>query len=94
MSENNKENKKLYVGNLNYRTTEEELKEHFQAAGNVASVRIPQDSATGRSRGFGFVEMETADGAAAAIEQFDNQDFQGRQIVVNEARERPARQGR
>ncbi|MCB1108958.1 MAG: RNA-binding protein [Chlamydiia bacterium] len=80
--------KKLYVGNLNYGTTEDDLREHFADAGEVVSVKIPQDSASGRSRGFGFVEMETAEGAAAAIEQFDNSELSGRKIFVSEAREK------
>ncbi len=80
--------KKLYVGNLNYGTTEDDLREHFSGAGEVTSVKIPQDSASGRSRGFGFVEMDTPEGAAAAIEQFDNSELSGRKIFVSEAREK------
>ncbi len=79
---------RLYVGNLNFRTTGDELRELFSQVGTVASASVVEDRDTGRSRGFGFVEMETAEGAAAAIEQFNGKDFGGRNLTVNEARPR------
>lgn len=87
---------KLFVGNLNYETTENDLQDHFSQAGTVLTVNILQDRATGRSRGFGFVEMESAGDAEKAIELFHQKDFQGRALTVNEARareERPMRGG-
>lgn len=77
--------KKLYVGGLPYATTDNSLKEGFSKAGNVISANVITDKMTGRSRGFGFVEMEDAD-AENAIKMFDGQDFEGRKIIVNEAR--------
>ncbi len=77
--------KKLYVGNLPFQTTEDELSDMFSQAGNVESVRIITDRDTGRSRGFGFVEMDDAD-AERAIEQFNGTDLGGRPLTVNEAR--------
>jgi len=85
--------KKLYVGNLSYGTTSESLKAGFAAAGSVIKADVLMDKMTGRSRGFGFVEMEDAD-ADKAIAMFDGKDFEGRAIKVNEARpmeERPRR---
>jgi RNA recognition motif-containing protein len=79
---------KLYVGNLSFGVTSEDLQEHFAQAGTVESANIVEDRDTGRSRGFGFVEMASAEEAQAAIEQFNNQDFDGRNLVVNEARPR------
>ncbi len=79
---------KLYVGNLSFGVTSEDLQEHFTQAGTVESANIVEDRDTGRSRGFGFVEMSSAEEAQAAIEQFNNQDFDGRNLVVNEARPR------
>jgi RNA recognition motif-containing protein len=79
---------KLYVGNLSFGVTSEDLQEHFSQAGTVESAKVVEDRDTGRSRGFGFVEMSSADEAQAAIEQFNNQDFDGRNLVVNEARPR------
>jgi len=79
---------KLYVGNLSFGVTSEDLQEHFAQAGAVESAKIVEDRDTGRSRGFGFVEMSSAEEAQAAIEQFNNQDFDGRNLVVNEARPR------
>lgn len=79
-------NKKLYVGNLLYEITEEDLKNHFAQAGNVVSTTIIRFRDTGRSKGFGFVEMETEEGAKKAIESFNGQDFKGRKMVVSEAR--------
>jgi cold-inducible RNA-binding protein len=85
---------KLYVGNLSFRTTSEELKEAFSAAGTVESASVIEDRETGRSRGFAFVEMATPEEAAAAIEQFNGKDFGGRNLTVNEAKPRSDRGGR
>src|SRR5437588_6295519 len=84
---------KLYVGNLSFQTTSEDLKEHFAQAGTVESASVVEDRMTGRSRGFGFVEMATAEEAAAAIEQFNGKEFSGRNLTVNEARPRTDRPG-
>jgi cold-inducible RNA-binding protein len=84
---------KLYVGNLSFRTTSEELREAFSAAGTVESASVIEDRDTGRSRGFGFVEMATPEEAAAAIEQFNGKDFGGRNLTVNEAKPRTDRGG-
>ncbi|MEK7612355.1 MAG: RNA-binding protein [Patescibacteria group bacterium] len=78
--------KKLYVGGIPYSSTEETLKDAFSAAGEVASATILTDKFTGRSRGFGFVEMADDAGAEKAIEMFNGKDFEGRKLVVNEAR--------
>jgi len=85
--------KKLYVGNLSWSTTEEEVRSSFEAFGEVSSVKLIEDRETGRPRGFGFVEMDD-DGAIQAIKELDGKEFGGRNIKVNEARpreERPAR---
>lgn len=82
---------KLYVGNLSFRVTSEDLQEHFGAAGAVQSANVVFDRETGRSRGFGFVEMASDDEASAAIAQFNGQDYDGRNMVVNEARPREER---
>jgi RNA recognition motif-containing protein len=79
-------NKKLYVGNLSYETTESELQKLFAEVGSVVSATIITDSASGRSKGFGFVEMETEQAAEEAIERFNNHEVNQRNIVVNEAR--------
>jgi RNA recognition motif-containing protein len=76
--------KKLYVGNLSFETTESQLKELFAQSGSVETVRIISDRDTGRSKGFGFVEMQ--DGADKAITQNHGKDFNGRALTVNEAR--------
>ncbi len=73
---------RLYVGNLNFRTTSDELREIFSQAGEVENATVVEDRDTGRSRGFGFVEMATAEGAAAAIEQFNGKEFGGRTLTV------------
>ncbi|HLC64334.1 MAG TPA: RNA-binding protein [Patescibacteria group bacterium] len=78
--------KKLYVGGLPYGTTDESLKEGFSAAGSVVSASVITDKFSGRSKGFGFVEYASDEEAAKAIEMFDGQDFEGRNIKVNEAR--------
>lgn len=79
-------NKKLYVGNLTYEVTDEELKETFTQAGTVISATIIKFRDSGRSKGFGFVEMEDEAGAQKAIETFNEQDYKGRKMVVSEAR--------
>ena len=84
---------KLYVGNLSFRTTSEDLRELFAQAGTVESASVIEDRETGRSRGFGFVEMASAEEAAAAVEQFNGKDFNGRNLTVNEARPRQERSG-
>jgi RNA recognition motif-containing protein len=85
---------KLYVGGVPYTTTEDALKEYFSAAGTVSSVTVIKDKFSGRSKGFGFVEMGSDEDAAKAIEMFDGKEFEGRTLKVNEARpmeERPRR---
>jgi cold-inducible RNA-binding protein len=77
--------KKLYVGNLSFGATEDSIKTLFTQYGEVVSVKIITDSMSGRSRGFGFVEMENADDAIAAL---NNQQFEGRTLTVNVAREK------
>ena len=84
---------RLYVGNLNFRTTGDELRELFSQAGEVENATVVEDRDTGRSRGFGFVEMLTSEGAAAAIEMFNGKDLGGRALTVNEARPREDRGG-
>lgn len=79
--------KKLYVGNLPFDSTEADLEELFGAHGSVTSVKVITDRETGRSRGFAFVEMED-DGAEAAMRALDGNDYGGRPLRVNEARER------
>jgi RNA recognition motif-containing protein len=79
-------NKKLYVGNLDYSVTQDELREHFSQAGEVVDAVVITDRGSGRSKGFGFVEFATEEEAKKAIETFNEQDFKGRAIVVNEAR--------
>ena len=78
--------KKLYVGSLPYKTTDSDLSDLFSQAGPVASASVVSDKMTGRSRGFGFVEMSTDEEANKAIEMFNGQEMEGRKIVVNEAR--------
>jgi cold-inducible RNA-binding protein len=86
--------KKLYVGGLPYSTTEDELRDAFSQAGSVASASIIMDRMSGRSKGFGFVEMSNDEDAQKAIELWNGKDFGGRTLTVNEARpmeERPRR---
>lgn len=88
--------KRLYVGGLSYGTTEQSLRDAFAQAGNVASATVIIDKMTGRSKGFGFVEMATDEEATAAIDMWNGKDLDGRTIKVNEARpmgERPPRRG-
>ncbi len=80
--------KRLYVGNLGFDVTDKELEELFSQAGPCENVSIITDRSTGQSRGFGFVEMASNADAQKAIQQFDGQEFKGRTLKVNEARER------
>jgi cold-inducible RNA-binding protein len=82
---------KLFVGNMPYNTNEEALKELFSQAGTVESVSIITDRNSGRSKGFGFVEMSTEEEAKKAIEILNEKDFEGRNLVVNIARPRKER---
>ena len=82
---------KLYVGGLPYSTSQDELQEAFAKAGAVVSASIIMDKMTGRSRGFGFVEMSSDDDAQKAIEMWNGQDFGGRKLTVNEAKPLEAR---
>jgi|GEM_PF-384560 len=97
VNQNNKKKKmakKLYVGGLPYASNEEAVKEHFSQAGTVESVNIINDKMTGRSKGFGFVEMSSDEEAQKAIDMFHGKEFEGRTLTVNEARpleERPKR---
>ncbi len=87
---------KLYVGNLPFSTTTEDLQQQFSQAGSVVEAIVMADKMTGRSRGFGFVTMADQESANKAIEMFNGKDFGGRVIVVNEARpmeQRPPRSG-
>ncbi len=85
--------KKLYVGNLPFSTTEEELAQLFQKEGEVSSAKLITDKFTGRSRGFGFVEMSNDEQAAAAIAKLNQQDMGGRKLIVSEARPMEERSG-
>ncbi len=85
--------KKLYVGNLSYSTTSDELTELFAPHGTVQSAEVIMDRASGRSKGFGFVEMGTNEEAQAAISALDGQDVGGRPLKVNEAKPREDRGG-
>ena len=78
--------KKLYVGGISYSTSEDALKAHFAQAGAVESASIIMDKMTGRSKGFGFVEMGSDAEAQKAISMFNDQEFEGRKLTVNEAR--------
>jgi RNA recognition motif-containing protein len=82
---------KLFVGNLSFQATEDELRELFQKAGTVESVRIVTDQFTGRPRGFGFVEMSTKEDASKAVEMLNGTLFRDRNLVVDEARPQPQR---
>jgi RNA recognition motif-containing protein len=84
---------KLYVGNLAFQTTSEELQELFAQAGTVESASVVEDRMTGRSRGFAFVEMATPEEATAAIEQLNGKEVGGRALKVNEAKPRENRGG-
>ena len=78
--------KKLYVGGLPYSTSDDELKAHFEQAGAVLSASIIMDKMSGRSKGFGFVEMDQDADADSAIDMFNGKDFGGRNLTVSEAR--------
>ncbi|MFQ5509070.1 MAG: RNA recognition motif domain-containing protein [Leptospirillia bacterium] len=78
----------LFVGNLSYDTTEVDLREAFEAFGQVTSAAVIMDRDSGRSRGFGFVEMSTDEEGRSAIEDLNGKEFQGRPLTVNEARPR------
>ncbi len=84
--------KKIYVGNLPWSTDDASLRELFATVGEVLSVAVISDRETGRSRGFGFIEMDDAD-ADKAIAELNGREVDGRELRVNEARERPARGG-
>jgi RNA recognition motif-containing protein len=84
-------NRKLYVGNLPFQTTESDLEQLFASAGDVASVTVMRDRATGRARGFAFVEMASDEGASQAIDTLNNSSYGGRNLTVNEARPQEAR---
>lgn len=88
--------KKLYVGNLSWNTTDDSLRDTFAQAGTVESAMVIKDKMSGRSKGFGFVEMASEEDAQKAIDMFNGKELDGRAVVVNEARpmeERPRRDG-
>ena len=85
---------KLYVGNLSFQTSSDDLQELFAQAGTVESASVVEDRETGRSRGFGFVEMSTNEEGQAAIAKFNGQEVNGRNLNVNEAKPREDRGGR
>ena len=82
----------LFVGSLAYSVTDDELQQFFAAVGNVVSAKVIMDRESGRSKGFGFVEMGSDEEAKAAIAQLDGKDLNGRAVSVNEARPRPPRE--
>ena len=85
---------KIFVGNLSFNTNEADLSEHLEKAGFTANkVTIVNDRETGRSRGFGFIEMATAEQASSAMSALDGQELDGRALRINEANERPAHSG-
>ena len=84
---------KLYVGNLPYETNESDLQTLFESSGQVASVNIVRDRATGQARGFAFIEMSDADGARKAISELDQHQYGGRSLTVNEAKPMAPRGG-
>ena len=85
--------KKLYVGNLPYSVTDQVLVDSFSQVGTVTSAKVITDRDTGRSKGFGFVEMSSDEEAANAITQFNGADYEGRSLTVNEARPMAPRDG-
>ena len=85
--------RKLYVGNLGFEVTSKDLEELFSQAGSCESAAVITDRETGRSRGFGFVEMSSNGEAQRAIQQFDGQELKGRALKVNEAKERESNRG-
>ena len=84
---------RIYVGNLSFNTEEQHLEQLFASLGDVASVRLVRDRDTGRSRGFGFVEMTDAAQGRAACTTLDQQEFEGRRLTVNEAKPQEQRNG-
>ena len=84
---------KLYVGNLSFQTSSEDLQQLFATAGTVESASVVEDRDTGRSRGFGFVEMSTKEEGEAVISQFNGKEVNGRALTVNEAKPRENRTG-
>ena len=85
--------KKLYVGNLSFQVSSSDLEQLFSEFGEIQSAQVVEDRETGRSRGFGFVEMDSATDAQAAIDGLHDREYQGRRLTVNEARPREARVG-
>ncbi|MBV9209962.1 MAG: RNA-binding protein [Acidobacteria bacterium] len=85
---------KLYVGNLSFQTSSDDLQQLFTQAGTVESASVVEDRETGRSRGFGFVEMSSKEEGEAAIQQFNGREFGGRSLNVNEAKPREDRGNR
>jgi RNA recognition motif-containing protein len=83
----------IYVGNLSYEVTEEDLKQAFEAFGEVETVKVIKDNYTGRSKGFGFVEMPAKDEAQSAINELNDKELKGRTLKVNEARPRTESRG-
>ena len=90
---NSVQGNKLYVGGIPYRSTEDDMKKAFSEAGNVVSASIISDRMTGRSRGFGFVEMATKEEGQAAISALNGTEMDGRTLTVNEAKPQEARTG-
>ena len=84
---------KLFIGNLAYGTTSADLEDHFRQIGEITSAQVVTDRESGRSRGFGFVEMASTEDAQRAVSELDGKDLQGRAINVSEARERAPREG-
>ena len=84
---------RLYVGNLSFNTDEQQLEQLFAPIGDVASVKLIRDHATGQSRGFGFVEMADTAAGRAACEKLDQHEFEGRRLTVNEAKPQEQRSG-
>ena len=85
--------KKLYVGNLPYEITEDEVSEAFNQYGTTTSVKLITDRDTGRKKGFGFVEMESAEQAQAVVDELNGTEFHGRTLKVDIAKDRPPRSG-
>lgn len=79
----------IYIGNLNFRVKEPQLQETFEAFGEVTLVKIVRNKETGRSKGFGFVEMSNDEQATIAIETLNNSEFEGRRMIVSQARPKP-----
>jgi RNA recognition motif-containing protein len=86
-------NRKLYVGNLPFQTTEADLETLFATAGDVATISVMRDRQTGRARGFAFVEMASDEGATQAVDALNNSSYGGRNLLVNEARPQQPRDG-